>query len=291
MNAIQDHQDLAPIDIHGYCYVGSDPAINKLQEELDACEEQRAIKAGIEAILGFLPSQGIYCQKCSRKSDVVYLVDDPNDLGRMMVCAECTAACAAMMNAPEEKIAEILFLSEHFCKVLRTNAAAEARKREMTENNERRQSEYEAYIEEHGLLEAWGGSCFRFEGHANTVIEDIWGKYCSGYTLTEKQIAVCRRIAREEIERADILKDAPAIEGGRYELTLEIKTLKEQQTPYGYQRKMTCEDVHGNRYYGTCPSFLVEAGVESGDVVTFTAKVTPKTEHFAFISNPRQPKS
>lgn len=125
------------------------------------------------------------------------------------------------------------------------------------------------------------------------IIRDIKSKLFKYGSLSDAQVDLVLKIAREQQEKAEELADAPAIEEGRREITGTIVSCKEKQTPWGDQLKMLVEDDDGNRYYGSAPKALqkhisTDPSDLKGKDVSFTGSVEPSNddEHFGFFKRP-----
>jgi len=110
------------------------------------------------------------------------------------------------------------------------------------------------------------------------------GRYTS---LTDAQVALVRKLAIPRVEEAHV--PAP-IEPGRQVVRGEVVSLKSMEGDFGVSVKMTVKistDAGTWLAWGTCPSILLDEGVERGAIVEFMAKLKPgRDDHFALFSRP-----
>lgn len=79
----------------------------------------------------------------------------------------------------------------------------------------------------------------------------------------------------------DALKPpVPPVPTGRVEVTGTVISTREDEGPYGVQRKALIEDDRGFRLWGNLPSAIYNA--EKGERVTFVAALTPSQDDQAF---------
>jgi hypothetical protein len=128
------------------------------------------------------------------------------------------------------------------------------------------------------------------------IVQDIERKLWQYGNLSEKQVALVFKIAREHEERllaqsahAEFMKTVPVLEEGRRPLKGLVISTKMQESIYGTQYKMLVELEDGNRVYGTIPA-AIDGVWDSRKVynVEFTAAVTRSNDddHFGFFKRP-----
>lgn len=145
------------------------------------------------------------------------------------------------------------------------------------------------------------------------ITRDLSAKLTRYGSLSEKQVALALRIAREQQERTEQREAEAALEimppAGRQEITGEVVTAKWKSTAYGDALKMLVKvaaDGGNYRLWGTVPSSVLEqlhrealadhddperGAIDHalrirGRAVTLTAKVDPKEVGFGFYSRP-----
>jgi hypothetical protein len=125
------------------------------------------------------------------------------------------------------------------------------------------------------------------------IVKDIERKLWQYGDLSDKQVELVFKIAREQVERLVAqaarkahLDAAPALAEGRYTIEGRIVSTKTQESIYGTQYKMLVEMEDGNRVWGTVPSIIWD--VEAGSRVKFDAAVerSKDDEHFGFYKRP-----
>lgn len=128
------------------------------------------------------------------------------------------------------------------------------------------------------------------------IIESISGNLTKYGSLSDKQIDLVFKIAREEAEYAAKLEarqaelaKAPMLAEGRYQITGTVFSTKVVDDPYSYYGggivKMLVELDNGNRVFGTMPAAI---NVSKGDRVQFDAAVerSKDDDHFGFFKRP-----
>lgn len=105
-------------------------------------------------------------------------------------------------------------------------------------------------------------------------------------TLTDRQLAAVQRILAERAADAEDPAPAP-VPVGRGRVTGVVRTLREQESAYGWQWKMRVVDDRGFRVWSTVPAAIVEE-VKLGDRVSFVGTLTASKddETFGFASRP-----
>ncbi len=124
------------------------------------------------------------------------------------------------------------------------------------------------------------------EDHA--IIRDLRDQLTRKGSLSEKQVALALKIAREIEAREVARANAPKAPRGRVTVTGEIVSTKEQYTAYGYSFKMLFKAQEGFKVWVSVPSAIAcEKGLEGR---TLTIKVTLKPSNddssFAFGTRP-----
>jgi hypothetical protein len=128
------------------------------------------------------------------------------------------------------------------------------------------------------------------------IVQDIERKLWQYGDLSDKQVELVFKIAREQAERlvnqaarAAKMDAAPVLAEGRYTIEGRIVSTKTQESMYGTQYKMLVEMENGNRVWGTVPSNIWD--VEAGSRVRFDAAVerSQDDEHFGFYKRPTKP--
>ena len=114
--------------------------------------------------------------------------------------------------------------------------------------------------------------------------------------LGESRVERERREQQEKIDAANkkrdsLLKNTPAIEAGRRELTVRLISVKSQDGMYGPVLKFLGEEDNGNRYWGTLPSEVNWLGsdirvMQPKITIRGTIDVAKDDNHFAFIKRP-----
>lgn len=128
------------------------------------------------------------------------------------------------------------------------------------------------------------------------IIEDIERKMWQYGTLSQAQIELIFKIARDTEERNILiaereaqLAEAPKLEEGRYEITGTIVSTKFQSSPYSYDDilKMLVELDTGNRVWGSVPKSIWD-DAEKDVRISFHAAVKQSNDdvHFGFFSRP-----
>lgn len=109
--------------------------------------------------------------------------------------------------------------------------------------------------------------------------------------------AITLYIKDENIKKRPV-RDVPDVVEGRYEIEGKIESFKEVENAYsplgGTIIKMIMEDAEGRRYWGTCPSCLVEredsqAEIGSKIKVTVTVEASDRDSKFGFMKRPTKP--
>jgi len=130
------------------------------------------------------------------------------------------------------------------------------------------------------------------------IVDDIRSKFRRYGSLSVRQWALVKKIARESAERAERLaeqkanaKPIPAdVIDGRNTFTGEILATKWQATDFGDQLKMLVLEERGFKLWGTAPSKLWEDhdGSIKGMIVQFdaTIEVSKDDECFGFYKRP-----
>ena len=145
------------------------------------------------------------------------------------------------------------------------------------------------------------------------ILRDIKCRTLQTGKLSEKQIALVKKIAKEERERvakqeAEKELDRPVREGKALEVKGTILSVKYQDSDYGSTLKMLVRTDYGAKLWGTVPATIEDAANElyvaecragktddgmnrwmRGHKVGFVANVTAsKDECFGFFARPRK---
>jgi hypothetical protein len=128
-----------------------------------------------------------------------------------------------------------------------------------------------------------------YEGK-NEFLIDVISKVKRKAVASAKQVSAVLKVHNAEKNFAEKNKERlerlVPMKEGRGEVIGEVISLKEVDGRFGFQYKMLVEDFKGYRVYGTVPKFLVDAEVEKGDFVKFTATLKEKETGFGFYSRP-----
>jgi hypothetical protein len=131
------------------------------------------------------------------------------------------------------------------------------------------------------------------EHKRNSFIRDVVGKFWQWGSLSEKQGAAIvkssikdREFAAEKAKEDNKPKAAFPSSEKRVTIVGRIASVKLQESFYGCTWKMLVIAEDGNKFWGSIPSSLDEAG--KGDLVQFDAKceVSNDDAHFGFFSRP-----
>ena len=128
------------------------------------------------------------------------------------------------------------------------------------------------------------------------IIEDIGRKLTRYGDLSDRQVELVKKIAREDreyeerkAEREASMADVPALIEGRRDMTGTIVSTKWQESVYGGALKMLVELDTRNRVWGTVPA-AINVGPDplEGARVTFTGTVERSTDddHFGVFKRP-----
>ncbi len=124
------------------------------------------------------------------------------------------------------------------------------------------------------------------------IMADLWDKLVRYGSLSEKQVALAKKLVRERTERATRKADrearkaaAPAVPEGRITIRGIVKAIKERESQWGITWKMVVEHTSGWVVWGTIPSSLE---VRRGDEVEFTATIerSDRDDKFGFFKRP-----
>lgn len=124
------------------------------------------------------------------------------------------------------------------------------------------------------------------------IVRDIAARAGAGYSLSEKQVALVFKLAREATLRA--AEKHAAAPTGRQTVTATVVSAKWKQTGYGYHEVSTLKltvkvsTPEGTWLaWGSCPGSLSDV-VNPGTVLQFTAtfEQSPDKAHFAFFKRP-----
>jgi hypothetical protein len=123
----------------------------------------------------------------------------------------------------------------------------------------------------------------------NTFVHDVIGKLNRYGSLSDKQVAAVVASLAKDVERAaGRAADATEVKGpapaGRQTVTGTVLTVKDQESDFGWTRKMLVKLANNARVWVTVPS---GAGVERGATVTVTATWTPKDDDTSFAFGKR----
>jgi hypothetical protein len=128
------------------------------------------------------------------------------------------------------------------------------------------------------------------------IVQDIERKLWQYGDLSDKQVELVFKIAREQVERLlaqqvrnEKIAALPELEEGRRVLKGLVISTKAQESIYGTQYKMLVELEDGNRVYGTIPAAIDGVWDSRNQYnVEFTAAVerSRDDEHFGFFKRP-----
>lgn len=148
----------------------------------------------------------------------------------------------------------------------------------------KQKDEAEAFIAENNLSDY-----INAEHH---IVTDIRNKLYRFGSLSEKQVALVKKIATEMVDRAkreaeDKANAKPVVAGNGIVIRGTVLAKKWQDSHYGETLKMLVKDDRGFKVWGTVPSAV---SIERGDKVAFTANVeaSKDDETFGFFKRPRK---
>lgn len=124
----------------------------------------------------------------------------------------------------------------------------------------------------------------------NHIVRDIDGRLQQWGTISDKQIALVFKIAREDAQRkadkAAQLANAKPVPSGRQVITGTLISTKDVDSQFGTVTKMLIQ-CDGYRLWGTMPASL-PGDVERGATIRFTATAEPHPTDagFGFFSRP-----
>ena len=131
----------------------------------------------------------------------------------------------------------------------------------------------------------------------HNIVQDIAARFASTGRLSDKQIALVFKIAKQDAERrqreADravedlrIRESGVSITEGRQTIFGTVLQVTLRDTDFGPVLKMIVQSPVGLKYWGTVPSALVGA-LSKGDRVEFTATVAKGDDPiFGFFKRP-----
>ena len=92
--------------------------------------------------------------------------------------------------------------------------------------------------------------------------------------------------AEREAEEAAAWAAAAEVPTGRVEVTGEVISIRTNENEWGYITRTVVRDAQGFKVWGTLPSAI--SGAKRGDIVTFTATLTPSNDDpkFGFFKRP-----
>lgn len=120
------------------------------------------------------------------------------------------------------------------------------------------------------------------------IVQDIKGRFKEHCSLSDAQVTLVFKIARERAGRSEE-KTVPAPRGdGRITFRGTVVSVRDQETAYGFQTKCTIKvttDAGVWLAWGTLPSGC--SGARRGDVVEITARLRPgRDAYFALMNRP-----
>lgn len=130
------------------------------------------------------------------------------------------------------------------------------------------------------------------------IVNDIRSKFRKYHSLSVKQWALVKKIAREGAERAARIEEdkktampiPTELLDGRHTFKGEILCTKEQESMYGITLKMLVKDERNFKVWGTAPNALWDdhSGSVKGMIVEFdaTLEVSNDDETFGFYKRP-----
>ena len=138
-------------------------------------------------------------------------------------------------------------------------------------------------IERNKILSKYEGLKEAFEVKNNSIITNIRENFVKYNTISEKQVALVMKLATQQIE---INNTAKAIDFTKLEnTTLEVVSLKKQDSQYGEVTKILLKSDEGYKLYGNLPSS--SDNVNSGDKVVFSCNnitISSGDKFFGFFS-------
>jgi hypothetical protein len=151
-----------------------------------------------------------------------------------------------------------------------------------TLKREKNAKEREAFLKDHpGLKEALEVDHY--------IVKDIKNRFMQWLSLSEKQVALVFKIAKEVNEKEpEEPKVAARIEEGRQAVEGEVVSIKGYETQFGFVEKMLVKVREEDGYWltwGTLPSAIDDVG--RGDRVRFMAKLEQgDDDYFSRFSRP-----
>ena len=160
---------------------------------------------------------------------------------------------------------------------------------ELARERGRKAAAVAAFLEKHeGLADAL--QCDHY------IVADINSKLIRYGDLSDRQVALVMKIAREQAERAQreaAREEEPkvAVVAGRREMTATVLGTRCQDSMYGIQFKMLVRTDDGQKLWSTIPASLMDLGAIAdlrGKTIRFTGtvEVSRDDDFFGFVKRP-----
>jgi len=165
---------------------------------------------------------------------------------------------------------------------VRRLAAAERIKEEKREREEQKEKDRQEFLNDHLGLEDW-------LKHDHYIVQDIAANFKRYGNLSDKQIALVKRLATEVPEEK---VEAPE---GKHTFRGKVVSVKSYENQYGLQLKCTVKvttDKGSWLVWGTVPAKILDETVNHGGSLGCTVEITATLKrgdesHFVFMQRPR----
>lgn len=159
-----------------------------------------------------------------------------------------------------------------------------AREQRAARKEAKRAAAEAAFLAEHeGLAEA-----LETDHH---IVDDLAATLRDCGSISEKQVALAMKIAREQAERAQARAEEPQepVVEGRGPVVGEIVHIRSEEVRFGGNASLSVKvliaDDRGFRLWGTAPKSIRDE-ISKGARVSLTATLTAKEDGFGFFSRP-----